>query len=156
MDQNQFIKIGDKKFSVYEFCERLGVYPVVGLPIIVGQVATGGTLEASITMGNPEDRPCVEVNFCREGEPPIVLTHTEQEMEDEPKVRTFLYDRADCYIGHMTHKTCSEEELGDEQLQTDLIASGDPDVLVNVYRENQYVYWWGLLNNSSKKENDSV
>lgn len=150
MKITQFIKVGSTAFSVEDVCRRLGIDPVNDMKLSIGQTAVGGTLEASVTLGNPEDCPCVEAHYCPHEEPPILLSHVEQDVHEKGSdgallVRTFLYDRAESYIGYMTHEICPEEELEKEQRQTMLVASGDMDVVVNVYRENQHVNWCGPL-----------
>lgn len=151
MNINQFIRVGDKTFSAEDICRRLGIDPEVGLKISVGQPANGGMLEASVALGDPEDCPCVDVNFCPDGEHPILLSHVEQDVYEtdnngEPAVRTFLYDRAESYVAYLAHNLCPESELGDEILNTTLVAGGDGDVIVSVYRENRFVKWEGELN----------
>jgi len=153
METVQYIKVGEKVFSAEEVCRRLGLEPADGLKIAVGyQCDANRAMEASITLDDPEDCPSVDTWFCPSKGPAILLSHTERDLYEKddngiPIVRTFLYDRADSYVAYLDHNTCSEEELGENILETTLIAGGDRDILVNVYRENQYVYYGGLRRN---------
>lgn len=146
---NQFIKIGEKIFPAEDVCKLLGVDPKSETRIALGEVLPGGTLEASVSLGNPSDYPNINTSYCPDGGAAMLLSTSEmnlgEEEDGESKVRTFLYDRAESYVGYITHDIRPEEELGDEKLRSRLIASGDMDVTVDIYRENKFANYCGDL-----------
>ncbi len=146
---NQYIKVGGKIISAEDLCKILGIAPESGMKVSVGQNAVGGAFEASVLLGVPKSCAFAAVEFCPDGSPAIRLSHSEKDFNEvdggEPPVRTFLYDQADGYVSYLNHKICPKEELGDGVLHTQLIASGDTDVIVDVYQENQHVEWHDLL-----------
>ena len=150
MNVNQFIRIGEKVFPAESICQLLGIEPTGGMKISVGRTAVGGTLEASVALGYPDEYFDMEVHYNPVNEAPILLSHVEQHAYDKegkavPQVRTFLYDRTESYVGYIIHNICLEEEQGDGRMQTKLVASGDKNVVVNVYQENPYAKWKGPL-----------
>lgn len=147
---DQYIKVKNKVISAEELCKLLGVDPQNGTVISIGHTANGGAFEVSTCLGSSKNCAFMDVQFCPDGEDPILLAHVELDGYDvgegeEVPVRTFLYDRAENYVAYMDHNICPEEDLGDIVLRSKLIASGDMDVIVDVYRENQFVAWHGPL-----------
>lgn len=106
-------------------------------------------MEASVFLGSPGDHLNVETSYCPDSGEAMLLSTSEMnlgEQEDgESNVRTFLYDRAESYVAYITHDTRPEEELGDEQLTSKVIASGDMDAIVDIYSENPYTRYCGNL-----------
>ena len=146
---NQFIKIGEKVYSVEDICKLLDIEPKEGTRIALGENLPGGALEASVFLGSPGDHLNVETSYCPDSGEAMLLSTSEMnlgEQEDgESNVRTFLYDRAESYVAYITHDTSPEEELGDEQLTSKVIASGDMDAIVDIYSENPYTRYCGNL-----------
>lgn len=146
---NQFIKIGEKVYSVEDICKLLDIESKEGTRIALGEVLPSGTLEASVFLGKASDYPNVNTIYRPDGGEAMHLSTSEMnlgEKEDgESRIRTFLYDRAESYVAYITHDTRPEEELGDEQLTSKVIASGDMDVIVEIYSENPYTRYCGNL-----------
>ena len=146
---NQFIKIGEKVYSVEDICKLLDIEPKEGTRIALGENLPGGALEASVFLSSPGDHLNVETSYCPDSGEAMLLSTSEMnlgEQEDgESNVRTFLYDRAESYVAYITHDTRPEEELGDEQLTSKVIASGDMDAIVDIYSENPYTRYCGNL-----------
>ena len=146
---NQFIKIGEKVYSVEDICKLLDIEPKEVTRFALGENLPGGALEASVFLGSPGDHLNVETSYCPDSGEAMLLSTSEMnlgEQEDgESNVRTFLYDRAESYVAYITHDTRPEEELGDEQLTSKVIASGDMDAIVDIYSENPYTRYCGNL-----------
>lgn len=145
----QYIRVGNKVVYAEELCRLLNVTPKPGMPISVGQLAIGGTLEASVCMEISQENAFITTCFCPNGAPSIRLSHSEKDFNEvdggEPPVRTFLYDRADGYVAYLNHNVRPEKALKKEKLRAMLVASGDADIIVDVYRQNQFVAWHDSL-----------
>lgn len=148
--ENQFIKIGDRVILATELCKLAGVEPKGGLQISVGERTPEGAFEAYVVLGDPADYPGVNVSFRSDKGDGILLSRSEQDLSEKDSdgkspMHTFLYGRGESYVAYTTHDVRSEEELGDGRLRTLVVASGDVDNVVDLYRENQYVSYNGLM-----------
>ena len=71
-----------------------------------------------------------------------LISRVEQPIEDGDvgEVRNYLYDKDDPYIGYVPIRNSSESGFSPI-----IVASGDKDMTVHVYKENQHVEYHGLI-----------
>lgn len=154
MKNKPFLKIGETTVSLEKlYClvfdpdckpedvtdEMLETSGITAQTVKLCQTVRDGTIEATCECSSDE-YPCVELQLQPQGltDDPIVLVRAEQQSKDGETPNVYLYGRGDSYIAKMPVDPRPDNDL-EEIVQTDLLVSGDPDCVVKVKLENQYV-----------------
>jgi len=141
---DQYIEINGVRFGYRELMDKLGFMEIRSLKLC--QKVPDGILTVS---GDEGAYPSIDVEFIRPNDAvPSVITRVEQPMgeDDTPEaLRAFLYDGRETYIAYTEPDVRPDEKSADDPRPITLVASGDPDLQVNVYRENPYVCFKGEL-----------
>lgn len=155
MQNKPYLIAGDKTFTLEElYCllfspdtkpEEVTVKMLenVGLDrrLMLCQNVDAGTIQAT-AQNTCDEYPCVELQLQPKAEKAdsILLARAEQEAQGDFPPDVYLYGRGEGYIAKMPVDPRPGKELEAEELiQTDLLVSGDPDNVVRVEFENQYV-----------------
>lgn len=143
----QYIRINDKKFSMEEIAEKLGITEPL-YSVTLCQEVCSGTLCAQLPLA-VEAYPGVELTFeFPEGASSESLSIARLEQDDpnlDVEPQCFLYGRGDSYIAYMDVNTQTDAEFKAAPRDDTLVIGGDKNRALRVFRENNYINDCGML-----------
>lgn len=143
-ERDQYIEINGVQFSYKKLAAQLGFVKVDTLKLC--QKVPSGTL---VAFSSGDEYPGIDIEFVRPNdEVSSAIARAEQPVgeENSPEpLRAFLYDGRETYIAYTKPDIRPNEKSADAPRPITLVASGDPDLHVNVYSENPYVCYKGEL-----------
>lgn len=143
----QYIRINGKEFSLEEIAEKLGIAEPLYSATLCQEVCSG-TLCAQLSLA-VESYPGVELSFefpKSASSEPLPIARLEQDdpnLDIEPQC--FLYGRGDSYIAYMDVNTQTDVEFKAFPRDDTLVVSGDKNRTLLVFRENNYINDYGML-----------
>ena len=148
-----YLMFGDKKFSLSEVMERLGVEGVTDYDVHLCQEVRSGVIRAGVT--GDQDYPGIFLDFALKNTPgslPILVSQTEQPAgDDSSPVRTYLYDREDQYFAYSDLDTRPDKEVDEELHEPEIVVSGESYMETIVRLEDEFVRIESIMDDGTEE-----